>query len=293
FVGRLSMTATQFLKHGEAPFRVVPLEELHLRSVGQQMQEVAASPLLRCLTGLDLSGNELDLSASEHLVSSRHLTRLRSLSLQNTDLAKTVGIFASWPGLEHIRALDLERNRLSRVDLGALLEAGRLTEPHCLNLGGNPLSRESVRLLAESPRLRQLTDLGLGFCEIREEDISTLASSKTLVDLRHLDLSGEHPGQALQDFVCSRLAGQLTSLAFQGCNLTDAEIAVLANSPNLSRLRHLDLGRNAIGDEGVQALASSRYLANLEALILEDNSIGPNGATALAASPHLTRLKKL
>src|SRR5262249_23583126 len=67
FVGRLSMTATQFLKHGEAPFRVVPLEELHLRSVGQQMQEVAASPLLRCLTGLDLSGNELDLSASEHL----------------------------------------------------------------------------------------------------------------------------------------------------------------------------------------------------------------------------------
>src|SRR4051812_22569331 len=35
FVGRLSMTATPFLKHGEALFRVAPLEELHLRSFDQ------------------------------------------------------------------------------------------------------------------------------------------------------------------------------------------------------------------------------------------------------------------
>src|SRR3954453_9764220 len=59
FVGKLSLTATQFLRNGEALFAVAPLEELHVRSISQQIDEVAASPLLRRLTGLDLSGNEL------------------------------------------------------------------------------------------------------------------------------------------------------------------------------------------------------------------------------------------
>jgi Ran GTPase-activating protein (RanGAP) involved in mRNA processing and transport len=68
---------------------------------------------------------------------------------------------------------------------------------------------------------------------------------------------------------------------------------VLAESPNLARLRTLSLSDNQLGNEGAAALAASPHLARLATLRLDNNGICKNGAEALADSPYLGRLLKL
>lgn len=78
----------------------------------------------------------------------------------------------------------------------------------------------------------------------------------------------------------------------QGDRVGDNGTALLAESPNLGRLRRLYLRDNGISSIGAAALAGSSCLAGLEALVLWDNEIGDDGAAALAASdlPHLVQL---
>jgi carbon storage regulator CsrA len=71
------------------------------------------------------------------------------------------------------------------------------------------------------------------------------------------------------------------------------DIAALAASPYLSRLRALDLGQNGLGDEDVSRLVASAHLAGLAALLLRGNGIGDAGAAALARSPYLAGLAAL
>jgi hypothetical protein len=67
----------------------------------------------------------------------------------------------------------------------------------------------------------------------------------------------------------------------------------LAESPRLSHLKQLNLGRNHIHSDGVAALARGRALSALERLELEYNFVGSVGAAALAQSAALPRLRDL
>jgi uncharacterized protein (TIGR02996 family) len=86
----------------------------------------------------------------------------------------------------------------------------------------------------------------------------------------------------------------LTSLTLndqRNCGV--AEIAQLAASPHLARLRGLRLHTWALGDEGVAMLASSPNLGRLTGLMLTNCQVGPDGVAAVTGSPHLGRLTEL
>ncbi len=71
------------------------------------------------------------------------------------------------------------------------------------------------------------------------------------------------------------------------------QTAALADSPLLTRTRHLDLSDNRLGDVGVQVLARSPHLGQLRGLNLSCTGVGDAGARALADAPPLDHLKEL
>ena len=58
-----------------------------------------------------------------------------------------------------------------------------------------------------------------------------------------------------------------------------------------ARLRLLDLGKCAIGDDGARALALSESMSALECLNVAWNEITDAGALAIARSPHFGRIR--
>src|SRR5262245_7873144 len=97
FVDSISVTATQFLRHGDALFRVAPLEGLGLRAVAGQLAAALASPHLKQLTALDLRENHLADADVPVLTASPHLARLTDLNLRKNDLAAGgMGALAGW-----------------------------------------------------------------------------------------------------------------------------------------------------------------------------------------------------
>jgi uncharacterized protein (TIGR02996 family) len=75
--------------------------------------------------------------------------------------------------------------------------------------------------------------------------------------------------------------------------LMAGDMGVLAASPYLEGLRGLLLGRNSLGDEGVEALAQAPWLVSVVILDLTDNGLSDRGARALADSPYLVNLVAL
>jgi len=80
----------------------------------------------------------------------------------------------------------------------------------------------------------------------------------------------------------SPAARRLENLSLLNNGLTADGAAVVASG--FENLRDLNLGRNRIGDPGVQALCRSTTLSNLHTLRLYSVGIGPDGIAAFARS---------
>jgi uncharacterized protein (TIGR02996 family) len=72
-----------------------------------------------------------------------------------------------------------------------------------------------------------------------------------------------------------------------------ADMASLANSAQLGRLRTLRLYRNNLGDEGTYALTTAVWLPGLVSLDLTDNGLSAAGLRALANCSRLNNLRVL
>ena len=75
--------------------------------------------------------------------------------------------------------------------------------------------------------------------------------------------------------------------------LTPADAAWLANSPQLTGLRRLDLSYNNLHSSGVRALLGSPFLTELTHLYLRGVGIEQTGAVSLAAAAQFPRLAVL
>jgi uncharacterized protein (TIGR02996 family) len=193
-----------------------------------------------------------------------------------------------------------------------------------LDLSKEVLTLDELRALTASPHLGGLRQLTLS--AETPEGLGLLAGWPGLRAITHLTLSHGHDrkGDWLGRLLESPHLGELASLA--GVKVSDADVALLANSPRLAgltrlslesgdisaegfhrlaaakglpALRHLSAGwGNASGVEGLPALVASPLLARLDTLDLSLSfgagvSFGGRAAAALAASPHLGRLRKL
>ncbi|WP_292935958.1 hypothetical protein [Noviherbaspirillum sp.] len=139
-------------------------------------------------------------------------------------------------------------------------------------------------------RLRSLPD------DLQETALQVLAEQ---THLRSLDLDAKEAPRsvrgavtAMQTILPRNPQLQHAGLNLAGCELANEDMNAIANSTSLKALTSLNVGNNAIGDEGVAALASSEHL-RLRSLELRSNNISDRGVTTLANSEMARSLTSL
>src|SRR5262249_43419651 len=137
---------------------------------------------------------------------------------------------------------------LARSPHAALLRVLEAIEVDCTDAG--------VKALAASPHLKGLRKLDLSRCKIGPDGAEVLTDEAAFPELDELTLRGNPIGDrgavALARWGRRRAE---TNLLLHEVGLTAAGVAEMVRSGSLAGLEHLDLGDNAIGDDGVAALA--------------------------------------
>lgn len=213
--------AGDFLEHAEEWFGQWPtLTVAKLTGADGLLPELAASPWLAHLRGLDLSDNHIGPAALESLTASRYVSLLQGLDLSDNPIGPRGAVLLSsarslqeltevhlarcglwYEGLlallgssirraPHWRRLDLAGNGLNRLGLVRLEESSLLGHLEALDLADNPLGDNGATVLADSANAAGLVDLGLCNTETGDTEVSALAASRNLVRLRSLDLRG-------------------------------------------------------------------------------------------------------
>jgi uncharacterized protein (TIGR02996 family) len=210
--------ASVFLDHAEEWFAEWPtLTVAKLTRVGDHLPELAASPWLAHLRGLDLRNNGIDPNGLAHVTASRFICLLHALDLSDNPIgpggARLLSSAESADELSELhlarcelgalgiekllgwrspqwRRLDLSSNRLCRSDLVTLAEARAMRHLVALDLASNHLGENGVAALAESPSSAGLAVLGLCDTGTSDGGVAALAASPHLTSLRSLDLRG-------------------------------------------------------------------------------------------------------
>jgi uncharacterized protein (TIGR02996 family) len=189
FVEAVTLGAAAFLRRGAALLGRAPVRAVALRDAWEEMDKLAASPLLGRVRSLLLNGNHLNRVDVTALLSSPHLAGLEDLNLVYNQLdGSAAEELAKSPAVVGLRSLDLSNNavgtegaralaasphlgRLERLTLRnaavhadgarAIAESESLTSLTALDLSGNPLGNRGVRALVHATQLRRLQYLGL------------------------------------------------------------------------------------------------------------------------------------
>jgi uncharacterized protein (TIGR02996 family) len=171
-----------------------------------------------------------------------------------------------------------------------------------LDLSDVSLEGEQFAVLAQAPPLGKLETLILDGCYMGDGNLRPLAESAWFRNLRTLSMKGNAGGYQ------------------EDARIRPNDVALLADSPNLTRLESLNLADNEIDGASLRRLLGSKYLANLRelnvthnnltakevkwldevdtkmrlhSLALANNPIGDAGAAALALAPYCKQLVDL
>lgn len=157
-VEAIQTDASDFLDHAPEWFSAWPtLTVAKLTEAGHFLPELAASPWLAHLRGLDLSNNGIDAEALVYFMASRFVSLLQGLDLSDNPIGpRGAALLASSRSLEELTELHLARCGLWHEGLLALLGdcARRLRPWRRLDLAGNGLHRLGLVRLADSPLMR-------------------------------------------------------------------------------------------------------------------------------------------
>lgn len=124
--------------------------------------------------------------------------------------------------------------------------------------------------------------------------LRNVESVKCLVPLRELRLWGA--GRCAERLASEPELAGLSVLSFTDyydAPLTAPDVAFLAKSPYLHGVSALYLGRNSLGDDGVEALLHAPWLVHVSILDLSDNGLSDRALRALAESANVVNLRKL
>jgi uncharacterized protein (TIGR02996 family) len=195
------------------------------------------------LTRLNLGLNGLSPAAFRFLVASPALRNLRSIELSGNPVGESVGELLRSPALPHVcslvasavvgpghsgrdlvaaiaeadpgrlRVLELHSNTLDVEAVQTLVESRAVEGLEVLSLNGNDLPDEAAEAIADSPRLRNLRRLELAANRLTDAALEALARSPHLQSLRTLAIRGNTLStDGLLDFQATDLARHLWRL---------------------------------------------------------------------------------
>lgn len=196
-------------------------------------------------------------------------------------------MLASSPYLKGLRDVKLASNALGGAGVKALLDGGWALES--LDVSGNQLDDTALTAIATAPHLSKLRRLCVGGGQYSARGLTALATSKTLTSLSSLDLNASQlTPKLLEQFLGALKLSTLTELTLIATGLGDAGALVLAKSPTSRQFTSLELGENKVTQTGVFALADSPNLTGLKRLQLNDAWLGKKAVVEyLAASQTL------
>jgi uncharacterized protein (TIGR02996 family) len=173
--------------------------------------------------------------------------------------------------------------------------------------------------LARCDKLRNVSEVAFIDQWLAPGEIKVILDTWADRHLTSLALAGRIEDVGAMVVAGHRASAKLRELDLRSAGLTPVGLRTLGRSPNLGRLRFLNLWDNRfgdpgavelaasllpsvrglnlnkteIGDAGATALANSPAVANLWSLAIGRNNIGTDGLRALARSPHLGQVKRL
>jgi uncharacterized protein (TIGR02996 family) len=197
FVEDITLSADNFLQHGNELFRLAPLRRVRLLEAENRMSVLGASPLLGRLVGLDLRHTGgMDAEYARPLLRSPHLGGLRELCVRGTGLCNGSGIraLADCPGVAGLTTLDVSDYRRDAIIGRRQMRRRRdwrSTQAWEEDRRSRGLNAGVMRALVESPYLTNLCTLRLGgYGEgFTQDALTTLIHSRLLAGLTELDLS--------------------------------------------------------------------------------------------------------
>ena len=255
---------------------------------------VATQPNWSALASLELSASLYDgarLDLPEEFATAKHLRTLTDLNLDLRGLSGAGLAYLAKLGLPKLRRLEFHLNEVDAV--GALaLASGRFPELRYLNASSNRIGNNGALILADYhwklPRLAALLLKGNRISDPKA--LAALIAGPCFPALAVLHLSGNRCRKLDAKTLAAPGRGPiLRLLGLQNCSLSAKAAAALAAAPALAHLVALDLGYNAIGDDGAKAIAAAKW-DRLSCLDLHANGITGAGVQALASWPGLARL---
>jgi len=247
------------------------------------------------LTSLALDGCTLSDADVRAMASTKDMFSLKSLSLDGVTLTDTgaSSLGASYL-LARLEELSLTTRGLTSRGLGAILKSPRLGGLRRLTLRhlGGPAGAELAVILARAAALDELEELELQDTRLGDPGaIMVLGSMKTEA-LTRLSLQGNAlSADAMRALVDAKFVRALRHLDLSRNALGDEGAALVSALP--TRLRYADLSRNGIGDQGLEAIVRGEAFGLVETLLLEDNDWTHSGAVVLKERPELERLHTL
>ncbi|OAI49611.1 hypothetical protein AYO44_06300 [Planctomycetaceae bacterium SCGC AG-212-F19] len=282
------------------------LEELNLSGMlrfTQHLRSLTAKLPFK-LKKLNLSGTNLDAQHCTQLGSAPSLASLTHLDLSNNLGVRVPGAeaLAKSPQLSNLVALALGRTKsaVNGCQIGlkgtqALAASPTLAHLESLDLRDNNLADSAVAAIVGSPHWTRLRDLWLDSNKVTTKGIETLVNWPGLARFTTLSFWVNYGiGDAgVKLLAQSPSVANLLHLDVGYTTLSAAGMLSVANSSHLKRLRHLNIEGNKIGDAGVKALVGSPVVALLRDLNLARTEMKDGAAKAIIASPHLRHLRTL
>ncbi len=217
---------------------------------------------------LDLNDKDLILEELEDLMGYDRIRKVKELKLDKNNLGNAgAGVLAEAAQLGKLKSLSLGYNKLTDAGLETLAASPHLTQIRRLYLQGNRIGPAGISALAGSETLKGLELLYLKGNPLGPQGGQALAESTTLKNLKEIYLGRTHLGlKGLEALCAGDFFSRTTLLSLADNGLDDAAAPVLAGCEALSSLFTLDLNGNSLSQPALDRIRNSPNLKRLKAL---------------------------